>query len=165
MTVSSTSLRERGEMLLSRATADQEKEPWGEEGKPSSSRLGRILPPGVWRLWVGGGLSIRAGEWPSTSSPQQFPILSCQPLLWLCHSLKPHSWRMINGCRSSPVCLWRVVALFSIEPVEAVLVNWGVCAASADMDLDFPYRRASPLLFVLIWSASAPLPDKQLQEK
>ena len=51
MAVSSTSLKEKGDMLLSRATeqagANQEKEPRGGEGKPVSAGPGRLSPPDV----------------------------------------------------------------------------------------------------------------------
>lgn len=42
--VSSTSLREKGDMLLSGVTDDQEKEPRGVEGKTSFVRPGRLSP-------------------------------------------------------------------------------------------------------------------------
>lgn len=42
--VSSTSLREKGDMLLSGATPDQEKEPRGVEGKTSFARPGWLSP-------------------------------------------------------------------------------------------------------------------------
>lgn len=80
MAVSSTSLRERGEMLLSRVTADQEKVPWGEEGKPSSSRLGRILPPSVWRGFGGGSVGPADQKSRVTPLDQQSPAVS-SPLL------------------------------------------------------------------------------------
>lgn len=53
MAVSSTSLREKGNLLLSRVTADQEKEPWGDKTKASPVRPGRFSPPGVWRVAEG----------------------------------------------------------------------------------------------------------------
>lgn len=49
MAVSCISLREKGDMLLSRATADREKEPQGGEGERSAARPGGLSPPGVWR--------------------------------------------------------------------------------------------------------------------
>lgn len=67
-------------MLLSRATADQEKEPWGEEGKPSSSRLGRISPPSVWRSFGGGSVGPADQKGWGTPLDQQSPTVS-SPLL------------------------------------------------------------------------------------
>lgn len=56
MAVSSTSLREKGNVLLSGVTADQEKEPRGGKSKTSPVRPGRFSPPGVWRVaeWLSG---------------------------------------------------------------------------------------------------------------
>lgn len=53
MAASSTSLREKRNVLLSRATADQEKEPWGGKTDTSPARPGRFSPPGVWRVAEG----------------------------------------------------------------------------------------------------------------
>lgn len=50
--VPSTSLKKKGNTLLSRATADQEKEPQGCEGRAASMRPGGLSPPGDYRGWV-----------------------------------------------------------------------------------------------------------------
>lgn len=56
MAVPSTSLRKKGDMLLSGVKADHEKEPWGCEGKAASVRAWRALAP-----WCLEGLSGSAG--------------------------------------------------------------------------------------------------------
>lgn len=71
MAVSCTSLREKGDMLLSRATADREKEPQGGEGERSATRPGGLSPPGVWRGRVAqqAQRAIGAGGCPSFPPP------------------------------------------------------------------------------------------------
>lgn len=71
MAVSCISLREKGDMLLSRATADREKEPQGGEGERSATRLS---PPGVWRGRVAqqAQRAIGAGGCPSFPPPNSF---------------------------------------------------------------------------------------------
>lgn len=100
MAVSCTSLREKGDMLLSRATADREKEPQGGEGERSAARPGGLSPPGVWRGRVAqqAQRAIGAGGWPLLSTPQQFAISSCQPPLWLLRGPQDSYLWMINCC-------------------------------------------------------------------
>lgn len=91
MAVSSASLREKGDMLPSGATADQEKEPRGGEGKSASTRPRQALAP--WCLEGLSGSAGSAGLKGRGMSPQQFPISSCQPPLWLPHGPRPHICR------------------------------------------------------------------------
>lgn len=82
MAASSTSLREKGNVLLSRATADQEKEPRGGKTETSPARPGRFFPPLVPGEWLSGSVDP-AGQTGRGMCPQQFPVSSCQVMVTL----------------------------------------------------------------------------------
>lgn len=158
--VSSTSLREKGDMLLSGATADQEKRTPGRWGQVCIRKASQALAP--WCLEGLSGSAGPAGQKGSGMSPQQFPISSCQPPLWLPHGPRASYLRKINECGRSRVCLWRFVVLPNIELVAVLLEERRVWAVSVEVVWD---RRACTLHFGLIWSGMAPLVDKQLEDK
>lgn len=146
MAVPSTSLRKKGDMLLSGATCDQEREPRGCEGKAASPRPGRLSSPGVWRGWVAqqAQQARRAGDIPPTASN-----------LLLSTTIMVTPWpqasylQKINGWGRSHVCLRRFAVLPTIELVVLLLEDLRVCAASVDSRWDLPCRRALPSISVL----------------
>lgn len=152
MSMASAGLGEKGDMFLSGATADREKEPRGGEGKTSSVRPGRLSPPGVWGGWV----THRAQQ---AGGPGDVPPTVSNLLVSTTIMVTP--WPeasylgMINGWGRSHMCLLRFGALPNIERVEVLLQDQSVCSlrrCGARL-----WEKESTLQYVryLIWSGTA----------
>lgn len=162
--LTSGGLGENGDMLPSRVTADQEKDPQGGEGKILSVRPGRLSPPGVWRGRGAQRPSRRAGGAPP------HPLNSSNLLLSTTIIVTP--WPQasysgkINGKGRSNTHLWRLGAGTNIQEAQVLFQGWRVCAASVDGVWVFPSgEHESTLQPRLIWSGQAPLSDKQVKDK